>query len=191
MRRTDVSHIQERIVVLRGRKVILASDLAAIYGVETRTLNQAVKRNKEKFPADFMFRLTRMEGQELQRSRSQIVTLKRGGNIKYLPYAFTEHGAIMAANVLNSKRAVQMSPASRDRSRIHQDAKPAHGQQRTCTQALGAGARTQETSRRPRDGHREHPAKDHGHYRSSGTAGAEEKAYRFRRGRIERYANND
>jgi phage regulator Rha-like protein len=94
---------------IRGQKVILDADLAQIYGVSTKAFNQAVKRNAEKFPADFMFRLTPDEARELQRSRSQIVTLKRGQNIKYLPYAFTEHGAIMAANVLNSRRAVQMS----------------------------------------------------------------------------------
>jgi hypothetical protein len=73
------------------------------------SLNQAVKRNAGKFPADFMFRLTRDEAQAVQGSRSQSVILKRGRNIKYLPYAFTEHGAIMAANLLNSPRAVQMS----------------------------------------------------------------------------------
>jgi len=77
--------------------------------VPTKAFNQAVKRNVDKFPADFMFRLTAREAQELQRSRSQIVTLKRGQNIKYLPYVFTEHGAIMAANVLNSAQAVQIS----------------------------------------------------------------------------------
>lgn len=90
-------------------RVMLDTDLARIYGVPTKALNQAVKRNAEKFPSDFMFRLTAEEGRVLQRSRSQIVTLKRGQNIKFFPYAFTEHGAIMAANVLNSSRAVQMS----------------------------------------------------------------------------------
>jgi hypothetical protein len=73
--------------------------------VDTRVLNQAVKRNRQKFPADFVFRLTRSEAQELAVSRSQSVILKRGENIKYLPYAFTEHGAIMAANVLSGTRA--------------------------------------------------------------------------------------
>ena len=101
--------IARLIATVRGQRVILAADLARIYGVETRVLNQAVKRNLRKFPRDFMFRLTREEGRALQHSRSQIVILKRGQNIKYLPYAFTEHGAIMAANVLNSARAVQMS----------------------------------------------------------------------------------
>ena len=72
-------------------------------------LNQAVKRNREKFPADFMFQLTRREAEHARHSRSQPVILKRGHNIKCLPYAFTEHGAIMAANVLNSPRAVKMS----------------------------------------------------------------------------------
>lgn len=94
---------------LRGQKVMLSDDLARIYGVETRVLNQAVKRNREKFPADFMFQLTSREAQQIRRSRSQPVILKRGHNIKYLPYAFTEHGAIMAANVLNSSQAVRMS----------------------------------------------------------------------------------
>lgn len=101
--------IESAIIVVRGQRGILASDLARIYGVETRVLNQAVKRNIDKFPEDFMFRLTRSEAEEIASSRSQSVTLKRGQNVKYLPFAFTEHGAIMAANVLNSSRAVQMS----------------------------------------------------------------------------------
>jgi hypothetical protein len=101
--------IEPLIVTVREHRVILASDLAGIYGVPTKALNQAVKRNLDKFPTDFMFRLTFAEAEDLRRSRSQIVTLKRGQNIKYLPCAFTEHGAIMAANVLNSPRATQMS----------------------------------------------------------------------------------
>ncbi len=101
--------INSVIHTIRGKKVILAADLAIVYGVETRVLNQAVKRNKEKFPDDFMFQLTREEAEDLQRSRSQSVILKRGANIKYLPYAFTEHGAVMAANILKSQRAIQMS----------------------------------------------------------------------------------
>lgn len=102
-----VEHITHMILILRGQRVILDRGLAAIYGVETRTLNQAVKRNAERFPKDFMFRLTPAEAAV---SRSQPVILKpaRGQNIKYLPYAFTEHGAIQAANVLNSPRAVAM-----------------------------------------------------------------------------------
>jgi len=86
--------------------VILDSDLARIYGVTTKRLNEQVKRNAERFPEDFAFKLTKDETANLS---SQIATLKRGQNIKYLPHAFTEHGAIMAANVLNSKQAVQMS----------------------------------------------------------------------------------
>ncbi len=109
-RAADLSTPIETVIrTLRGERVILDTDLARIYGVETRVLNQAVKRNFKKFPADFMFRLTRSDAESLARSRSQSVTLKRGQNIKYSPYAFTEHGAIMAANVLNSQRAVQMS----------------------------------------------------------------------------------
>jgi hypothetical protein len=95
------------IVFLRGHRVILDRELAAIYGVTTKRLNEQVKRNVERFPADFMFQLTL---EEAQFSRSQIATLNvgRGHNIKYLPCAFTEHGAIQAANVLNSPLAVEM-----------------------------------------------------------------------------------
>jgi hypothetical protein len=84
-------------------------DLAAAYGVLTKALNQAVKRNRGRFPADFVFRLNAAEAKRARRSRSQTVTLKRGENVKYLPWAFTEHGAVMAASVLNSPRAVEMS----------------------------------------------------------------------------------
>ena len=111
-----------QIVTIRGQKVILDADLARIYGVATKALNQAVKRNAEKFPDDFMFRLSKDEAEELRRLRSQSVTLESGSNRsqcvtgsqkhrdpRYLPHAFTEHGAIMAATVLNSPRAVQMS----------------------------------------------------------------------------------
>jgi ORF6N domain-containing protein len=100
--------IGRSILVVRAQRVILDSELARIYGVETRILNQAVKRNAERFPNDFRFQLTTAE---TAASRSQSVTLKRGRgqNIKFPPYAFTEHGAIMAATILNSPRAVGMS----------------------------------------------------------------------------------
>jgi len=104
-----VQLISERILTIRGKKVILASDLAEVYGVATKALNQAVKRNAAKFPADFAFQLTREEAKAASRLRSQFVTLKRGQHIKYLPHAFTEHGAIMAATILNSPEAIQMS----------------------------------------------------------------------------------
>jgi phage regulator Rha-like protein len=93
---------------IRGQRVMLDSDLAAIYGVETKALNRAVKRNRDRFPKDFVFQLTSRESRVL---RYQFGTLKtgRGQHSKYLPYVLTEHGAIMAANVLNSPRAVQMS----------------------------------------------------------------------------------
>ena len=104
-----VERIVRTIVRLRGHNVMLASDLARVYGVETRALNQAVKRNAGRFPRDFAFRLTRYEAVQVERSRSQTVILKRGRNIKYVPLASTEFGAMMAANVLNSPRAVQMS----------------------------------------------------------------------------------
>jgi len=89
-----VKKIEESILVIRGEKVILDSDLAALYGVTTKVLNQAVKRNIERFPKDFMFQLTE---KEMAGMRSQFVTASKR-NIRYLPYTFTEHGAIMAAN---------------------------------------------------------------------------------------------
>ncbi|MBI4024969.1 MAG: ORF6N domain-containing protein [Verrucomicrobia bacterium] len=101
--------IRSLIVQARRQAVILDADLSRVYGVSTKALNQAVKRNLNRFPADFMFQLTRNETVAIQRLRSQFVTLKRGQHIKYLPYAFTEQGAIMAANVLNSPQAVRMS----------------------------------------------------------------------------------
>jgi hypothetical protein len=105
----EIAPIENTILVVRGQRVILAGDLAKVYGVETRVLNQAVKRNRKRFPENFTFRLTRGEVSAIAASRSQSVILKRGENIKYLPYVFTEHGAIMAANVLNSPHAVRMS----------------------------------------------------------------------------------
>lgn len=103
-----VEHIARSILVLRGQKVLLDAELAALYGVNTKRFNEQVRRNRERFPTDFMFRLTT---EELTALRSQNATLKpgRGQHRKYLPYAFTEHGAIMAATVLNSPRAVEMS----------------------------------------------------------------------------------
>jgi hypothetical protein len=101
--------VASRILTVRGQKVILDADLAAIYGVTTKRLNEQVKRNSRRFPTDFLFRLNREEAETAMRSRSQIATLKRGQNVKFLPYAFTENGAVMAANVLNSPQAVRMS----------------------------------------------------------------------------------
>ena len=100
--------IERRILLLRGQKVMLDKDLAELYAVETKRLNEQVRRNAERFPEDFMFQLTAEESEAL---RSQIATLKpgRGQHRKYLPYVFTEHGALMAANVLNSPRAVEAS----------------------------------------------------------------------------------
>src|SRR5947208_16122971 len=93
---------------IRGERVMLDSDLASIYGVQTKALNRAVKRNRDRFPKDFVFQLTAHES-ELLRRQSGTLKTERGAHRKYLPWAFTEHGAIMAANVLNSARAVQMS----------------------------------------------------------------------------------
>ncbi|MFH1037452.1 MAG: ORF6N domain-containing protein [PVC group bacterium] len=101
--------IMNLIFTIRGTKVIIDTDLAALYGVQTKVLNQAVKRNNERFPDSFMFKLTKKEAKELFSLRSQNVTLKRGQHLKYLPYAFTEHGALMSANVLRSQQAISIS----------------------------------------------------------------------------------
>jgi phage regulator Rha-like protein len=104
---TLVKPVEPRILILRGHKIILDSDLAELYGVAVKRLNEQVKRNAERFPADFIFQLSPKEQEYL---RSQSATSKKGrGGRRYPPYAFTEHGAIMAATVLNSKRAVEMS----------------------------------------------------------------------------------
>lgn len=100
--------IEALICTLRGERVILAPDLASVYGVETRALNQAVKRNADRFPGDFVFQLTKEEVSSL-RSQNVIFVGGRGEYAKYPPYAFTEHGAIMAAMVLTSRQAVAMS----------------------------------------------------------------------------------
>jgi hypothetical protein len=102
-----IERIESRILFIREHKVMLDSDLAEIYGVETRVFNQAIMRNSERFPLDFMFQLTR---EELTALISQNVIPNKGrGGVRKLPYVFTEHGAIMAASILKSKRAVQVS----------------------------------------------------------------------------------
>ena len=110
--------IQEIILTVRRQRVILDFDLGAIYGVSTKALNQAVKRNADRFPDDFAFQLTPEEASDFSKSqfvtlnrkpmRSQIVTASKR-NVRFHPYAFTEHGAIMAASVLNTPRAVKTS----------------------------------------------------------------------------------
>jgi hypothetical protein len=123
---TPLADVVRQIRVVRGLRVLLGGDLAALFGVTTKAFNQAVRRNIERFPPDFVLQLTPLEARSLQvesvvnvsqenqrvkPSRSQSVTLNegRGHNLKYSPMAFTEHGAIMAATILNSPRAVQMS----------------------------------------------------------------------------------
>lgn len=98
--------IEQRIVILRGQRVMLDADLAEVYGVTTKRLNEQVKRNRERFPKDFMFRLMEAETLHL---RSQFATTRQHGGRRTLPYAFTEHGAVMAASVLNTPTAVQVS----------------------------------------------------------------------------------
>ena len=107
----DMTNIESKILVIRGQQVMLDRDLAEIYGVETKVLNQAVKRNIERFPDRFMFKLNKVEAESC--SKSQIVTLNekgnfRGQNIKKLPYAFTEHGVAMLASILRSSNAIKI-----------------------------------------------------------------------------------
>jgi hypothetical protein len=101
-----INDIAQRIQTVRGCKVMIDRDLAAFYGVRTKRLNEQVKRNKDRFPADFMFQLTKGEKDEVVANCDHLNKLKY---TKALPYAFTEHGAIMAASVLNSPTAVEVS----------------------------------------------------------------------------------
>lgn len=103
-----IESITSKILLIRNEKVLLDKDLADLYGVETRVLNQAVKRNIARFPDDFMFQLT---AEKYRSIRSQFVTLKRGKHSKYLPFAFTEQGVAMLSSVLNSQRAIQVNIA--------------------------------------------------------------------------------
>jgi hypothetical protein len=106
MSKTDVALIEQRIYTIRGVRIILDSDLAALYGVHTKRLNEQYRRNRKRFPEDFAFQLTAGEADSL---RSQIATSRSHGGRRYRPYAFTEHGALQAANILNSANAVRMS----------------------------------------------------------------------------------
>jgi len=103
----ELTQIQNLIYEIRGQKVMLDSDLAELYGVELKVMNQAVKRNTNRFPCDFMFQLKQDEWDIL---RSQIVTAKKDlSKVRFLPYVFTEHGVLMLSNVLNSNNAISMS----------------------------------------------------------------------------------
>ena len=101
-----VAKIEQRILLIRGEKVIVDADLAEFYGVPTKRLNEQVKRNKDRFPDDFMFQLSVEEKSEVVANCDHLSKLKYSSS---LPYVFTEHGAIMAASVLNSRRAVEVS----------------------------------------------------------------------------------
>jgi ORF6N domain len=103
-----VEKIEQRVLLIRGHRVMLSTDLAHLYAVEPRILMQAVKRNRERFPADFMFQLTE---QEFDRLKSQIVISSWGGLRRAYPYAFTEQGVAMLSSVLRSKRAIQVNIA--------------------------------------------------------------------------------
>jgi hypothetical protein len=107
MSEINLAKIEKMIYLIRGQGVMLDSDLAELYGVETKAFNQAVKRNLERFPSDFMFQLTEFEAESL---RSQFVTSKEGrGGRRYLPFVFTENGVAMISSILNSKRAIQIN----------------------------------------------------------------------------------
>ncbi|MCZ7587138.1 MAG: ORF6N domain-containing protein [Deltaproteobacteria bacterium] len=102
-----IKRVDKAILQIRGQRVVIDADLAALYGVTTKRLNEQVKRNRDRFPPDFMFRLDKMEFEAL---KSQFATSSsEWGGRRKLPYAFTEHGAIMAASVLNSPKAIEMS----------------------------------------------------------------------------------
>jgi hypothetical protein len=105
-KKSDVTIVLPLILTVRGQRVILDSDLARLYGASTKQLNQQLRRNRRRFPSDFAFALTRTEA---ARMRSQFVTASRKRNRGKSPIAYTEHGTVMAANVLKSKRAVTMS----------------------------------------------------------------------------------
>ena len=104
----DAENITHAILTLRGHRVLLDSELAALYGVTTKRLNEQVKRNAKRFPEDFIFRLTRNETEALNRSQNATGS-QRHRDPRFPPYGFTEHGAIMTATILNSPRAVEMS----------------------------------------------------------------------------------
>ncbi|MDD5428024.1 MAG: ORF6N domain-containing protein [Candidatus Omnitrophica bacterium] len=110
-----VETVENKIFMIRGHRVMIDRDLSRLYGVPTKRLNEQVKRNIMRFPVDFMFQLTKEEALISQYgtsgSRSQIATLKKGKNIKYLPYVFTEQGVAMLSSVLNSERAAQVNIA--------------------------------------------------------------------------------
>jgi len=112
LKQTRIDHIdavKQQIFLIRGHRVMLDRDLAKLYGVTTKQLNQQLKRNRTRFPEDFAFRLTFAEAKQIAALRLQNATLKRGQHIKHPPHVFTEHGAIMLASVLNSRGAVQAS----------------------------------------------------------------------------------
>lgn len=103
-----LERIEDRILLIRGQKVMIDADLAELYGVPTKRLNEQVKRNAERFPEDFVFRLTTQEVEALNRSQFATGSQKHR-DPRFTPFAFTEHGTIMAANVLASPQAVEMS----------------------------------------------------------------------------------
>ena len=119
--------IEQAILLIRGQRVMLDRDLAALYGVETKNLNKAVRRNLDRFPPDFMFQLTEDEA-EAALFKVPIWNLKAGQNIKYLPQVFTQEGVAMLSSVLRSPRAVQVNIAiMRVFVRLRDDARPAQG----------------------------------------------------------------
>src|SRR5436189_2625439 len=152
-RLANAPELDELIREVRGQKVMLDFDLARVYGVETKSLNRAVKRNSDRFPKDFMFQLSRREWENL---RYQIGTSSSGhGGRRRPPYVFTEHGAIMAANVLNSARAIQMAVFV-VRAFLKMRALRGDKREKASSKTCLAGKGIEEAAGRPRSRHRYH-----------------------------------
>jgi ORF6N domain len=195
-----IDQLGRLIYEIRGERVMLDSDLASIYGVETKALNRAVKRNRDRFPEDFVFQVSENEwknlryqigtassGRERQSLRYQIGTSSLGhGGRRSRPYVFTEHGAIMADNVLNpeSFRGADRRGACPERSRtggprVSQNARLARRQTRSGEETCSVGKGTEKATRRSRSRYCEHFATGDGHNRSAGHASTAKTAHRI------------
>lgn len=170
-----VRELETLIYEIRGQRIMLDSDLANIYVTSTGLLNRAVKRNRARFPADFVFQITPTEWKNLK-CQIGISSFAHGGRRRGRPYAFTEHGAIMAAKVLNSPRAVQMSVFV---VRAFLKMRALLGDKRDLAEKLASLEKEfKKTTRRPRSGYRYDLATRDGHYRSSLTSSSSQATYR-------------
>ena len=175
-KKLTTDQLGQLIYEIRHERVMLDSDLASIYGVETKALNRAVKRNADRFPRDFMFQISVDEWQNL---KYQIGTSSSGhGGRRRRPYAFTEHGAIMAANVLNSPRAIQMAVFV-VRAFLKMRALLGDKREKASSKTCLAGKGIEEAAGRPRSLHRYHFTTCDGHNRSTSSARTTEAPYWF------------